>query len=375
MNLERDFHMATGEAEANYANNSRLQRKALLKTKPLLDKAVRQVYTALQPPTMVVADLGCSVGTNTLLFVSEVISTVAYAQYQNELGRHPMELQFFLNDLPGNDFNQVFQSLQQFTKSIAEDHPKEIALSPFYISGLPGSFYTRIFPCQSVHLFHSSYCLHWQSQMIKDMDESMANLNGGNIYITKSTPPSVVKLYQDQFQKDMALFLKLRHQELMPGGKMLLTFLGRKKQDVLDGDMSHLFGLLAEALQSLVTEGVVEKGKLESFNIPMYGASIDEVKAVVALNELFDMDHIELFESNWDPYDDLEHDDMCSSPQRGVNVAKCIRAVLEPLLVSHFGEYILDELFKRYAHLMDRHLAKENTTKFSVIVLALNRRG
>uniref|UniRef100_A0A0E0L9W4 Uncharacterized protein n=1 Tax=Oryza punctata TaxID=4537 RepID=A0A0E0L9W4_ORYPU len=393
MKMEVDFRMAIGEVEANYANNSRLQRKALLKTKPVLDKAVRQVCTALLPRAMVVADLGCSVGANTLLFISEVISM---------LGCHPMELQFFLNDLPGNDFNQVFRSLQQFTKSIAAGHPKGTTLPPFYISGLPGSFYTRLFPCQSVHLFHSSYCLHWQSQlfrkmsmpdkillsdfpiwnnvqlfilaqMIKDMNKKMAYLNGENVYIAKSTPQSVVELYQDQFQKDMSLFLKLRHQELVPGGKMLLTFLGRKKEDVLDGDLSHLFGLLAQALQSLVTEGLVEKGKLESFNIPMYGPSIDEVKTVITRNKLFCIDHFELFESNWDPYDDLEHDGMHTNPHRGMNVAKSIRAVFEPLLASHFGEYILDKLFQRYAQIVERHLAKENT-KYSVIILSLNQR-
>nr|BAD45795.1 putative benzothiadiazole-induced S-adenosyl-L-methionine:salicylic acid carboxyl methyltransferase 1 [Oryza sativa Japonica Group] len=323
--MELDFHMAIGEAEANYANNSRLQRKALIKTKPVLEKVMRQVYMALLPPTMVVADLGCSVGINTLLFVSKVTSTVADAQCHNELGCHIMELQFFLNDLPRNDFNQVFQSLQQFTKSIAAGHPKGVALPPFYISGLPGSYYNRLFPCQSVHLFHSSYCLHWQSQ------------------------------------------------ELVPGGKMLLTFLGRKKDDVLDGDLSHLFGLLAQALQSLFTEGIVEKGKLESFNLPIYGPSIDEVKTVITRNKLFCIDHIELFESNWDPYDDLEHDGMHISPHRGMNVAKCIRAVSEPLLASHFGEYILDKLFQRFAQIVERHLAKENV-KYSVIVLSLNRR-
>lgn len=92
------------------------------------------------------------------------------------------------------------------------------------------------------------------TQLIKDMNKKMAYLNGENIYIAKSTPQLMVELYQDQFQKDMSLFLKLRHQELVPGGKMLLTFLGRKEEDVLDGDLSHFFGLLAEALQSLVTE-------------------------------------------------------------------------------------------------------------------------
>jgi hypothetical protein len=122
-----------------------------------------------------------------------------------------------------------------------------------------------------------------------------------------------------------------------------------------------------------VHQGLVEREKLESFNLPLYGPSIDEVKAVIALNKLFGIDHIQLFESNWDPYDDMENDGMCSSPQHGVNVAKSIRAVFEPLLASHFGEYILDKLFQRFAQIVERHLAKENA-KYSVIVLSLNRR-
>ncbi|EEC80309.1 hypothetical protein OsI_22347 [Oryza sativa Indica Group] len=112
--MERDFHMAIAEAEANYANNSRFQ--ANMKTKPVLDKVVRQVYTALLPPIGCVTSFftctlfrllnDCSVGINTLLFVSMVISTVADAQRHNELGCHSMEFQ--LNDLPRNDFNRLF---------------------------------------------------------------------------------------------------------------------------------------------------------------------------------------------------------------------------------------------------------------------------
>ena len=77
-----------------------------------------------------------------------------------------------------------------------------------------------------------------------------------DIYITESSSPALVKLYQVQFQKDFSHFLRLRYEELDFGGQMVLTFLGRKNEDVLiSGDSNHhLYGLLAQSLQSLVDE-------------------------------------------------------------------------------------------------------------------------
>jgi hypothetical protein len=79
-------------------------------------------------------------------------------------------------------------------------------------------------------------------------------LNEENMYITNNTSPLVVKLFQEQFRKDFSLFLRLRHEELVFGGQMVLTFLGRKNEDVYSGDLNHLFGLLSESLQSLVVK-------------------------------------------------------------------------------------------------------------------------
>ncbi|GJN28965.1 hypothetical protein PR202_gb17145 [Eleusine coracana subsp. coracana] len=133
----------------------------MLMALPVLEKAATQVYSALHPETMVVEDLGCSSGPNTLLFVSKFLNAIA-VQHHKLGGSDPLQLQFFLNDLPGNDFNMLFWSLDQLKKTTKTNDKSP----PYYISGLPGSFYTRIFPRQSVHLFHSSCCLHWLSQVI-----------------------------------------------------------------------------------------------------------------------------------------------------------------------------------------------------------------
>uniref|UniRef100_I1QZ35 Uncharacterized protein n=1 Tax=Oryza glaberrima TaxID=4538 RepID=I1QZ35_ORYGL len=89
-----------------------------------------------------------------------------------------MEVQFFLNDLPGNDFNHIFRLLEQFKQSTMQ-HCTHRGLQPppHYVAGV-------------------------------------------------STPPLVAQLYLNQFEKDFSRFLQLRCKELVPGGRMVLTILG-----------------------------------------------------------------------------------------------------------------------------------------------------
>ncbi|KAK1606013.1 hypothetical protein QYE76_029686 [Lolium multiflorum] len=322
---------------------------------------------------MTVCDLGCSSGENTLIFASNVVEAIVCNRHK--FGCNPVELQFFHNDLPSNDFNLIFQSLEKFKEMVTLACKGETP-PPLYTVGLPGSFYTRLFPRQSVHLFHSAYCLHWRSHFLSGLEgEGGAYQNEGNIYIAKNTPPSTVKLYKGQFQKDMLMFLKLRYEELVLGGQMVLSFPGRENEDVYDGDMNHLWGLLAQSMQSLVEEGCIEKEKLDSFSLPIYGPSLSEVKDVVEQTELYDIKHIKLFELNWDCCDESEGDDVLDHVQSGVNVANTIRAVFEPMLAIHFGESLslIDAIFKKYAYYVAEHL-KTVKTKFAVIVLVLKRR-
>jgi hypothetical protein len=85
------------------------------------------------------------------------------------------------------------------------------------------------------------------------------------------------------------------------------------------------------------------------------------------------MNRIEKFEVNWDPYDESQVSVVHNSIQSSVNVAMVIRAVMERLVASHFGETILDRLFKEYAHHFCKHLEKEETKHGSIIVLSMKK--
>jgi hypothetical protein len=72
-----------------------------------------------------------------------------------------------------------------------------------------------------------------------------------------TTTAFVVKQYQKQFRNDFSLFLKLRNEELVHGGQMVLIFLGRNNEDVYNGDLNQVFALVTRSLQSLVLKVVV----------------------------------------------------------------------------------------------------------------------
>uniref|UniRef100_A0ACD5W3E8 Uncharacterized protein n=1 Tax=Avena sativa TaxID=4498 RepID=A0ACD5W3E8_AVESA len=368
MKVTSGVRMVTGNGENSYAANSRLQEKAILETRTLLHKAIEEICRSISahPSTIVVVDLGCSSGPNTLGFVSEVLNAIR-TYSQNSEDAAATEVQFFLNDLPGNDFNLLFRSLEHYDNL---DGGKEIP--SYYVAGLPGSYYRNLFPSGSVHLFHSSYSLHWRSKVPEEIS-SCTHPNEGNIYIGNTTPTIVVKLFQEQFNHDFELFLRLRFRELVRGGQMVLTFLGRKTDEMLmHGEVGTAYELVAKSLRSLVQKGRVLKEKLDSFNVPYYVPSVKEVKALINKNSLYDIEHIGFFESNWDPQDDSESDSVLDSAKSGANVAKCIRAVLEPLIADHFSKEIVEELFIVYASNVAKHLEKAKA-KYPIIIVSLKK--
>lgn len=132
-------------------------------SKPITEDAITQLYCSSLPKRLVIADLGCSSGPNTLFVVSELIKVVN--QLRQKIGHQSPEYQVFLNDLPGNDFNTIFKSLlPSFQKKMISQ--LGAGAGPCFVAAAPGSFYARLFPRNTLHFVHSSYSLHWLSKVI-----------------------------------------------------------------------------------------------------------------------------------------------------------------------------------------------------------------
>nr|UMB49615.1 salicylic acid methyltransferase [Oenothera biennis] len=362
MGVSQVLHMNGGAGENSYGNNSLLQRKVISMTKPITEEAITALYSgSLGTMTrLAIADLGCSSGPNTLFAVTELIEAVD--KLCKKKGQTPPEYQIFLNDLPGNDFNTIFRSLPNIQGSC-------------FFTGVPGSFYGRLFPRNTIHFVHSSYSLMWLSQVPQGIEGN----NNRNIYMASTSPQKVLDAYYNQFKNDFGMFLKCREQELVPGGRMVLTILGRRSEDRASNECCCIWELLAMALNEMVFEGLIAEEKMNSFNIPQYTPSPSEVKAEVLKEGSFSIDHLEASEVSWSgrtnngDYDQLING---SGREESYSVARCMRAVAEPILRDHFGddEDIIEDVFRRYKLLIINYMDK-NKTKFINVVVSLVRRS
>ncbi|MED6220952.1 S-adenosyl-L-methionine:benzoic acid/salicylic acid carboxyl methyltransferase 3 [Stylosanthes scabra] len=362
MDVAHVLHMNGGDGETSYARNSYLQRKVICLTKGIREEAIRKVYCSKIPRSLVIADLGCSSGPNTFLVVSQVIMAVEKLWRELKHDDESPEYQVLMNDLPGNDFNNIFKSLHLFLERLSRQ--VEGGIGPCYVNGVPGSFYGRIFPTNTLHFVHSSYSLMWLSQVPEGVEN-----NKGNIYMWSTSPLNVFEAYYEQFQRDFSWFLKCRAQEVVEGGCMVLTFLGRRSEDPSSKECCYIWQLLAMALNEMVAEGIIKEEDMDKFNIPQYTPSPWEVKSEVMKEGSFSIDRLEVSEVHWNPF----NDDDSFSGDGGYHVANLMRPVAEPLLANHFGEAIIEDAFRRYQRILTSVMSKETTTMFINVSVSMTR--
>ncbi|XP_026444825.1 jasmonate O-methyltransferase-like [Papaver somniferum] len=165
------LYMNKGISEFSYSSNSPVSKQAIYKTKIVVEEAILDILSKFSSSTSIsaaekirsicVADLGCSSGPTALLVISNLLDTI-YNKYR-ESTMVMTEILVFLNDLPENDFNTLFKYLKSFCEELR--NTKGDGFGPCFVAGMPGTFYGRLFPSNTVHFVHSSYSLHWLSQV------------------------------------------------------------------------------------------------------------------------------------------------------------------------------------------------------------------
>nr|XP_004292025.2 PREDICTED: LOW QUALITY PROTEIN: 7-methylxanthosine synthase 1-like [Fragaria vesca subsp. vesca] len=365
MEVEQVLHMYGGNGKISYANHSLLQRAVISMVKPIVDASLEEFCSTFFPECLKVADLGCSSGPNTLLVVSDIIENIRNTF--RKLNLPPPSLQALLNDLPRNDFNTVFRLLPGFYKKLHEENGNK--LGSCFIAAMPGSFYGRLFPDNSLHFVHSSYALMWISEVPKGLvTEGGEGLNKGNIYIFKTSSPAVFNEYFEQLKRDFTVFLRSRAHELVPGGSMVLTTMGSIKSN----DPLSIWEFVGLKLHDMVLDGLIEEDKLDRFNLPYYAPTTDEVKEVIEAEGSFTLQNLEAFRNDWDSYIKQANSDL-DKKARAAILSTDIRAVGDPILASQFGEEAMDDLFRRFEEVVLDHMEKEKC-QFINLVISLTKK-
>nr|POE69472.1 jasmonate o-methyltransferase [Quercus suber] len=94
------------------------------------------------------------------------------------------------------------------------------------------------------------------------------------------------------------MFLKSRAEELVPDGRMVLTTMGSIKSD----DPLCIWEVVGLNLNDMVLEGLIEAEKLDTFNLPYYAPTTEEVKKAIEIEGSFTLLKLEVFKMDWDSY-------------------------------------------------------------------------
>lgn len=340
----------------------------MLKTKQLIEDAIQELLSTSMPKRLNMADLGCGTGPNSLVPIIMILDAVG--EYCRHYGCPCPQSQFYLNDLPGNDFNAIFKNIPSFFKKVEEEKGEWMGRSCF-ISAVPRSFYGRLFPSESMQFIYCANSLQWRSQVPPMVESEMSDLDKGNIAVGKTSSHVVCEAYLSQFQRDLTVFLKSRAQEMIVGGRMILQVIGREFLDPVAEEYHYVWDDLAYAIRDLVEEGIVEEVKLNSFNLPYYEPHMDELEEVIRAEGSFEIIQCEAVSGYAaTDSDDKEHADLINPD----NVLNAIRAVVEPMLADHFGQEIMDILFEKFRGRFQQYAGHE-ADEIVFIIASLARNG
>ncbi|GLT39390.1 hypothetical protein SLA2020_135830 [Shorea laevis] len=367
--LHRVLCMQGGDGDSSYAKNSEASASAITLCQPLLLSALQSMklffLSKEDADSIRVADLGCATGYNTLATMNMVVNTLTQ-RYLNACGFEP-EFEAFFCDLPSNDFNSLFRSLEAM---FADGKARQ-----YYAVGVPGSFYHRLFPRGKLHVAVTLSALHWLSK-IPDavLDKTSRSWNRGRVWI-EGAKKEVVEAYARQSEKDLEDFLRHRREEIVVGGILFILMAGRPgsepPENQLDADSraKHPFTVsMDQAWQDLINEGLIDEETRDWFNIPAYMRSVEEVEAAVKKCGGFEIKRIEY--KRIAEHSEEKQEEWIKDPGSYARAkANLVRATLRPIVDAHIGPDLSEQLFQRFQNRVSSDTALLHKTCFYGVII------
>lgn len=340
-NLHEVLHMYSGNSDASYAENSDRQKYVFRVLQPLFENAIKKL-TFPQHGSVKIVDLGCATGTNTLSEVDFVVKTLRNlcgngGDHVNGGDSMP-ELLVYFSDLPSNDFNGLFNLL---------DRPGRF---PYFVAGVPGSFYNLLFPRSTIHVCFSIMALHWISEVPKAVVEKVSPLyNKGRVWINRGRE-DIAEAYSKLSEKNLSSFFKCRAREMAPGGVLFLCMMGRPDtwspaQQVSEG--GEFCGQdFEDAWNELVTQGTISLDLRDSFNLPWYFPNADELRQAVEKCGHFVIENLQVYEGV-PSMSEEDFENYIQDPKMfGCMKSNLVKSFVGSLVEAHIGKDCTEKLFQ-----------------------------
>jgi hypothetical protein len=245
----------------DYDAHSQYQRAVAATGAARIEECVESVSVA-PDETFVVADYGASTGANSMTAVRTAVEAV-----RRRAGEQPLVA--LHNDLPTNDWNQLFRNLASSPDSyLRPGGPPVLPLASAV------SFFEPAAPPASVQLGMSFSAAHW----LRDQPDVVVP---GGFYFSEATGAARAALAR-QADADWTAFLAARASDLAHGGRLLVQMVGSEAG--ADGrepriTARKLMRAMSDVASELASDGLLDHDTVERYVLAAYARTVDEALA------------------------------------------------------------------------------------------------
>jgi SAM-dependent methyltransferase len=196
-----------------YNHNSLPQNDVIAHSFSILSPLLAHADILQDQQRFLLADYGCAGGQNSLSFAGLLLEKLR--SVRPSVNEQTIALTAILTDLPGNDFNAVFNAYN--ASRLKSD-------SSFYLSAASGNLYETFLPAESVDFACSFSALHWLSSpppTIRFQDKNVCYISGASMEDAEA-----VATLSQYARDDLEAFLLSRAKELKADGLLIFSCLG-----------------------------------------------------------------------------------------------------------------------------------------------------
>ncbi|EFA78856.1 hypothetical protein PPL_08324 [Heterostelium album PN500] len=295
---------------ADYNDNCAIQQNTIQKNLDVLLKGIdcwltnpyNQSLKDIDLRSFNISDFGCSHGRSSLLPISVIITQIRKRM-------SAVDITVYHNDLPQNDFSQLFLEVNSNPDSYLK------VSNNIFTMAAGRSFYDNVFPSNSIHFSIGFNCFHWASKLTSPFKNT--------IYYGHTQDDNLKKLWKKETVLDLITILSARARELAVGGVFVSNFL---TDDNNGFEKSRMFYHKVKKIwDSLATDNYISVEEADKMVYPFRYYGMDDIQTALASPKV------------------SEH-----GLQMVFSELRSTACPFEPLIKSHGDKYFAEKLFRGF---------------------------